>query len=139
MFLLALEVLLFGFAVYNCWQVLSHVAQLREFNVSAGRRNFWIGLAIITVLGLFAAFISRASNLFPIYPVPFGILYFAAPIIAGQLARHQLLRQGTSRTEELEKIASNTTWVGIFSIGLILIFWCMILTGASISSDRISR
>ncbi len=139
MFLLALQVILFGFAAYNCWLVLSHAAQLREFNVSAGRRNFWIGSAIITVLGLFAAFIPRAANVFPIYPVPFGVLYFAAPIIAGQLVRNQLLRQGTSRTEELERIASNTTWVGVFSIGLILIFWCIILTGISISSDRISR
>lgn len=133
------QLLLLAFAVYNLWQVTTRLPQMREFSVPTSLRLFWIGSVAGAVFGLFAASIPRATVAFPIYPLPLGILYFVPPILVGRLACNSLRKHGTSRTEELEKTASNTAWMGIFSIGFTVVIWCITLASVSVSSDKFSR
>jgi hypothetical protein len=131
------QLLLLGFAAYNFWRTVTSLPAMKQFSVSLSKQIFWIASVALAMFGLLAAVIPRTSSAFPIYPLPIGILYFIAPIIAGRLVCAELYTQGTSLTKELEKTASNTMWMGIFSIAFTAIIWCITMASVSISSHNL--
>jgi hypothetical protein len=126
--------ILYACLVIHCLQAAARQwIAAGEFGISSAARFIWVASILMALVATIGLMIPKFAM---VLPMPFALALFIPSIATGRYLTRKLEVLGTSKTENLEKVTSNTTWVGIFGAALNFLFWVIGIAGYLMSYRR---